>query len=152
MFLFGILILYMSDYYQDENKKDRSIFEIINGPGDSFLNAEEILAEGLDRPDWHLRYARNIVYLILVVIGAMILESFFFRYYPTLAQIDATVRITILALVVGITCVCGFFDNILDQESTEVRWFNYARFWFVLLSLGGLAFFIVIKVASVSTI
>lgn len=101
--------------------------------------AADILSEGLEQPDWHLKYARNIINLILITIGFPLFFTLILpgsRRLQTLEEIDPTLRFLILCIVIGISIVCGIFDNILDQESTEVRWFNYARFWFVLLLVG----------------
>lgn len=139
------ILLHMSEYQENKKKEEKmDIFtrsvhrDYQNGTNDIEL-AAEILSEGLDQPDWYLKYARNIVNLVLTIVGFPLFFTFILpggRRFQTLEEIDPTLRILILLIVIGIACVCGFFDNILDQESTEVRWFNYARFWFVLLFIG----------------
>jgi hypothetical protein len=136
------ILLHMSEYQENKKKEEKmDIFtrsvhrDYQNGTNDVEL-AAEILSEGLDQPDWHLKYARNIIYLVLFIAGTVLIDSFLFTYKETLSGVGPTLRILMLLIVIGIACVCGFFDNILDQESTEVRWFNYVRFWFVLLFIG----------------
>ena len=141
----------MSEYYENKEKeKKMDVFtrsvhrDYQNGTNDVEL-AADILSEGLDQPDWHLKYARNIINLVLFIVGGVLLSNLLFGFHHrSLGDIDPTLKILTLLIVICIASICGFFDNVLDQESTEVRWFNYARFWFVVIPLVSLTIYIAI--------
>lgn len=129
----------MSNYDQDEKPRHKSLLERVFLDNFDFFNArndaEEILSKDLDHPDWHLKYARNIVYLILfLTISALVTTFIFPWYYDISDDISASVRGTVLGVALLIAAICGIFDEMMDQESDEVLWFSYARFWFVVFA------------------
>ena len=145
----------LSDYNKEKREQPVDIFtqnvraEYYNGTNDIQI-AEDILSEGLDQPDWHLKYARNIINLILFITTSVSFTSIFFPH--TRGAIDIEFKYLFITLVFSliIDVIVYVFDYIFDQESTAVRWFNYARFWFVLLSIGGFTLFIALKILSVN--
>ncbi len=141
----------MSEYSDQDNKKERKENLIERSFGSligytSRTDAEEILSEDLDHPDWHLKYARNIINLIVffglvISLNELIIRGeFSSRRFLSESQ---AVLLFVISAIIGL--ICGYFDKVLDQESTEVRWFNYTRFWFVLLSIGSLTLYIAIQ-------
>ncbi|MCF7864904.1 MAG: hypothetical protein K9M11_00155 [Candidatus Pacebacteria bacterium] len=125
----------------DEKPRHKSLLERVFLDNFAFFNtyndAEEILSKDLEHPNWHLKYARNIIYLILFFTISISVTTFIFPWYYSISDdISASTRGTILGVTLFIATICGIFDEILDQESNEVWWFNYARFWFVVLAVG----------------
>lgn len=141
----------MSEYDDQNNKKEHKENLIERFFGSLFAytsraDVEEILSEDIDHPDWHLKYARNIINLI-VFFGLIIsLKELITKGESSSSRFlseSHALLLFVMSAVIGL--VCGFFDKVLDQESAEVRWFNYVRFWFVLLSIGSLTFYIAIQ-------
>jgi hypothetical protein len=138
----------MSEYRDQNDKKghkenliERSFSSLFGYT--SRTDAEEILSEDLDHPDWHLKYARNIINLIVFFGLVISLDELIFRgEFSSRSFLSESQAVLLFVVSAIIGLVCGFFDNRLDQESTEVRWFNYARFWFVLLTVGSLTLYI----------
>jgi hypothetical protein len=131
----------MSEYRGQDNRKEHKENLIERSFGSLFgytsrTDAEEILSEDLDHPDWHLKYARNIINLIVFFGLAISLKELIIRGESSssrfLSQSHA-VLLFVISAIIGL--VCGFFDKVLDQESAEVWWFTHVRFWFVLLSM-----------------
>lgn len=145
----------MSDYNKEKKEKPTDFFtqsvrrEYYNGTNDIQI-AEDILSDELDHPDWHLKYARNIINLILFITTSVSFTSIFFPH--TRGAIDIEFKYLFITFVFSliIDTIVYFFDYIFDQESSLVYWFNHIRFWFVLLSIGGLTLFIALKILSVN--
>lgn len=138
----------MSEYQENKNKQNENLIErsftSLFGYT-SKTDAEEILAKDLDHQDWHLKYARNIINLIIFFGLVISLNELIFRSeFSSRRFLTESQAILLFLISATIGLICGYFDNILDQESKEVRWFNYARFWFVLLTVGSLTFYIAI--------
>jgi hypothetical protein len=157
----GIFICYtysnMSDYGIEEEKPARKnlierIFidtvDVFNFSGPR-NDLEEILSDDLDSPDWHLKYARNIVNLILFMSASLIISSLMrwsFTGFSLDDFISRQMQIFCLCVIGLIAFVCVYFDEAHDEKSTEAWWFTHIRFWVVTLSIGLCTLYIGLRV------
>lgn len=140
----------MSDYDDEKEKSQRGLIDTNSGFGDTFKEYEDILSEDLDAPDWYLKYARNIVRLILYISLGILLTSLLFpRWYVSLDDlIPYGTQIGLFIFFLVCTGINEFFDTMLDQESSLVWWYTHIRFWIVLLVCLGLTFTIAVMAFS----
>lgn len=147
----GIFLIYLDAYmnnYDGESEKPRRglIDSILSGT--TLKEYEDILSEDLDAPDWHLKYARNIVRLILYIsLGVLLTSLLFPRSLSGLNDlISRDIQVVCLIFLLICTGINEFFDTMLDQKSSLVWWYTHIRFLIVLLAVLSLIFVTLIKI------